>query len=94
MEELNYKVTFAEGQEEAKHCDTYRLGYSEKDIFLDFGVLVRDEHSEKIEAAEILSRIALPIEALEQFLMALFLTGRQYEAEYKRDIGMSLDEDS
>ena len=76
------------GQEEIKRCDTYRLGYSEEELFLDFGTLVRNEKNREIESVNIFSRIALPIDILEQLLMALFLTGRNYEAEHKRDIGL------
>lgn len=94
MKKLNYPVTFAPDREEPLHCDAYRLAYSEKNIFLDFGVLQRQEKSRQIEAVNILTRVALPVEVLEQLLMALFLTGQKYEKEYQRDIGMSFAEES
>ena len=91
MDLENLNITFAEGQEKAKHCNTYRLGYSETDIILDFGNLELNDSSREIEGAQVLARIALPVEALQHFLMSLFLIGRKYEEEYKRDIGMSLE---
>ena len=92
MDIENLAISMAEGQEKAKQCNTYRIGYSETEILLDFGVLAKQGDTEGFNAVEILSRIALPVEILEHLLMSLFLIGKEYEKEYSRNIGMSLAE--
>ncbi|MDD4665485.1 MAG: hypothetical protein PHC81_02925 [Clostridia bacterium] len=93
MDIENLAISMAEGQEKATQCNTYRIGYSETEILLDFGVLAKQGDTKGFNAVEILSRIALPVEILEHLLMSLFLIGKDYEKEYNRNIGMSLEEE-
>ncbi|MGI6587850.1 MAG: hypothetical protein ACOX2N_03505 [Peptococcia bacterium] len=86
------KIRVPEELKKPKYCDTYRVGYAENKILLEFGFLVKDDHSEQIEAAQVVSNLEIPPVMLQHLIMSLFLVGTEYEKEYEQDIGMGLDE--
>lgn len=76
--------------QEPKYSNIFKIGYTETDFNIDFGFLVSGS-DEKLEI-NIVSKVVLPIEKLMQLVTSLFQSGVDYEDQFKKEIGFSLEQ--
>lgn len=89
--EKDYKVIIPKGLEKHKYVNTYRIGYSETEIILEFGNTLNQE-ADGETIVEVASRLAIPPMILFKLIIDLFSAGRDYENEFKVDIGFGMED--
>jgi len=90
MDSDNIKVIIPEGIEKQNYANTFKIGFTENEILLDFGTLIRKENVDEITAVEVISRIAISPQMLQELVLSLFKTGCEYQKQCKKDIGFNL----
>ncbi len=70
-----------------KYANTYRVGFSESEIIIDFGQIAPGEDSDKEVIVNVTSRVTIPPDILASFVFALFKSGSDYEEKFGKNIG-------
>ena len=86
------KVANPDEFREPKYSNTFRLGFTETEFVVDFGVMSPDQ-----EEVTIVSKVSFPIEKIKQFILGLFVIGQKYQEAYNKNIGfppMNKDDES
>jgi hypothetical protein len=69
-----------------KYANTYRVGFSESEIIIDFGQIAPGEDSDKEVIVNVTSRVTIPPDILASFVFALF-SPACYEEKFGKNIG-------
>jgi hypothetical protein len=65
------------------YSNSFRVNYTETDIFVDFGLLKPEPESD----VELITSIVIPPDKLMDLLFSIFKAGVSYQKDFKKDIG-------
>lgn len=68
---------------DTKYANTFRLGYTETEFFVDFGLI----KPEKKEQVDLVTSVSFPTEKMQYLIVQLFRAALDYEEEFDKDIG-------
>lgn len=80
----NIKINEPEDIKVSRNANTFRISYSETDMFIDFGFLKEINPEQK--EIEIVAKVALPVLRIKDLIGSLIDVSRQYDTAYDVDL--------